>query len=338
MVKAFAYGGGSFEIANTLQFHRVDYLAVAYTDEGVELRKAGIHLPIMVMNPEEQSFDTMIEYNLEPEIYSHRTLELFNESCQRKMINAKQNSFAIHIKFDTGMHRLGFEEQDLETLINTLKKNKHLKIASLFSHLAGSDEAVHDDFTKQQIEKFTDMSNAVKAHFNYNIMRHILNSAGMVRFADAQFEMVRLGIGLHGIGTTAIEKKNLQQASTLKTNVSQIKHVKKGETIGYSRRGVAQSNLTIATVAIGYADGLSRRLGNGAGQMFVHNQAAPIIGNVCMDMTMIDVTGIACSEGDEVIVFSPLHGIENIAKQTGTIPYEVLTSISQRVKRVYFQE
>lgn len=338
MVKAFAYGSGSFEIANTLQFHRVNYLAVAYADEGVELRKGGITLPIMVMSPEEQSFDTMIDYNLEPELYSFRVLQLFNETAKRKLIKAQQKKFNIHLKLDTGMHRLGFEENELEELIAQLKQSPHLHVQSVFSHLAGSDEQVHDKFTQEQIEKFTHMSAVIKKQFDYQIMRHILNSAGIVRFADAQFEMVRLGIGLHGIGTTDAEKKMLEHVSTLKTTILQIKNVAAGETVGYSRKGVAQTDIRIATVAIGYADGLNRKLSNGIGKMLVNGKQASIIGNVCMDMCMLDVTQIDCKEGDEVIVFSKEYPIANIAKQTGTIAYEVLTSISQRVKRVYFHE
>ncbi|MEO8148876.1 MAG: bifunctional UDP-N-acetylmuramoyl-tripeptide:D-alanyl-D-alanine ligase/alanine racemase [Bacteroidia bacterium] len=338
MVKAFAYGSGSFEIANTLQFHRVNYLAVAYADEGVELRKGGITLPIMVMSPEEQSFDTMIDYNLEPELYSFRVLKIFNEAAQRKLSNAEQKKISIHLKLDTGMHRLGFEENDLDQLILDLKQETHLHVQSVFSHLAGSDEQVHDNFTKEQIEKFRHMSSHIQSAFDHHIMRHILNSAGIVRFPDAQFEMVRLGIGLHGIGSTDAENKMLQHVATLKTTISQIKNIAAGETIGYSRKGIAKNDIRIATVAIGYADGLNRKLSNDIGKMIVNGKPASIIGNVCMDMCMLDVTQIDCKEGDDVIVFGKEYPIENIAQQTGTIAYEVLTGISQRVKRVYYHE
>lgn len=337
MVKAFSYGSGSFEIANILQFHRVDYLAVAYADEGIELRKAGITMPIMVMNPEEQSYDAMILYNLEPEIYSFRVLNLFEETLKRSE-RANQQPVQIHIKLDTGMHRLGFEEADVNELIVRIKNNKYLHLKSIFSHLAASDEPEHDDFTWQQIKSFNAMSEKIKSHFTYPIFKHILNSAGIARFPDAQFEMVRLGIGLYGIGANETEQAQLQNVSTLKTSISQIKNVPANETIGYSRKGVASRDMQIATVPIGYADGLSRKLSNGKGKMIIKGKLAPIVGNVCMDMCMIDITDIAANENDEVIVFGNENPITEIAKDLNTIPYEVLTNVSRRVKRVYFQE
>ncbi len=337
MVKAFSYGSGSFEIANVLQFHRVDYLAVAYADEGIELRKAGITMPIMVMNPEEQSYDSMIQYNLEPEIYSFRVLSLFEETLKRSDRTNTQ-PIAIHLKLDTGMHRLGFDEQDVNELIVRIKNNKNLIIKSIFSHLAASDESEHDDFTWQQIKKLNVMSEKIKSHFNYPILKHILNSSGISRFPDAQFEMVRLGIGLYGIGANASEQSQLLNVSTLKTSISQIKNIPAQETIGYSRKGVATRDMQIATVPIGYADGLSRKLSNGKGKMMVKGKPAPIIGNVCMDMCMIDITDIKANENDEVIVFGDANPITNIATDIGTIPYEVLTNVSRRVKRVYYQE
>ncbi|CAN5562748.1 bifunctional UDP-N-acetylmuramoyl-tripeptide:D-alanyl-D-alanine ligase/alanine racemase [soil metagenome] len=338
MVKAFSYGSGSFEIANILQFHRVDYLAVAYADEGVELRKTGITLPIMVMNPEEQSFDAMINYKLEPEIYSFKVLNHFTEALRRRSQDASTLKFPIHLEFDTGMKRLGFEESELNELIIRLKNSRHLRIASVFSHLVASDESVHDTFSKEQIALFTKMSDIVQSHFNYPITRHILNSSGILRFPEAQFEMVRLGIGLHGIAATPNEQRQLQMVSTLKTTISQVRQVKLGETIGYSRRGVAHKDMTLATIGIGYADGLSRRLGNGVGKMLVMGQYAPTVGSICMDMTMIDISGIPARESTEVVVFGQEYTILDLAKQMETIPYEVLTSISERVKRVYFHE
>lgn len=339
MVKAFSYGSGSFEIANVLQFHRVDYLAVAYADEGVELRKAGITVPIMVMNPEEQSYDEMIRHKLEPEIFSFRVLQLFDEAAKRfKQRHPSQPPVAVHIKLDTGMRRLGFEENDMNELIVRLRNSKELVVRSIFSHLAASDEQEHDEFTRKQVRAFTNMSDEIKNHFNYPIHRHILNSAGIFRFPDAQFDMVRLGIGLYGIAADEEEQKNLKSVSTLKTTISQLKNVTKGESVGYSRKGIAHDNLRIATVPIGYADGLSRKLSNGNGKMFVQGKAAKIIGNVCMDMCMLDVTGINCAEGDEVIVFGPQHPITELASDMGTISYEVLTNVSRRVKRVYYQE
>jgi alanine racemase len=337
MVKAFSYGSGSFEIANILQFHRVDYLAVAYADEGIELRKAGITMPIMVMNPEEQSYDAMIQYNLEPEIYSFRVLSLFEETLKRTERNITQ-PIAIHIKLDTGMHRLGFDSAEVNELIVRIKNNKRLCVKSIFSHLAATDEAEHDEFTWHQIQQLNAMSEKIKAHFTYPIMKHILNSAGITRFPDAQFDMVRLGIGLYGIGVNAIEQTQLQNVSTLKTSISQIKNIPANETIGYSRKGVAKGDIQIATVPIGYADGLSRKLSNGKGKMIVKGKLAPIIGNVCMDMCMIDITNINANENDEVIVFGDANPITEVAKDIGTIAYEVLTNVSRRVKRVYYQE
>lgn len=339
MVKAFSYGSGSFEIANILQFHRVDYLAVAYADEGIELRKAGITMPIMVMNPEEQSYDTMIQYNLEPEIFSFRVLGLFDDAIKRNRIAGREDKpLAVHIKLDTGMHRLGFEEHELNELIVRIKNNRNIIVRSVFSHLAGSDEQEHDDFSRTQIRRLSEMSERIAEHFDYPVLRHILNSAGIVRFPDAQFDMVRLGIGLYGIGTSQQEQNMLQNVSTLKTTISQIKTIPEKDTIGYSRKGVAKRNMQIATVPIGYADGLSRKLSNGRGKMMIHGKPAPIVGNVCMDMCMIDITDIPCSEGDEVIVFGEGYPITEVAKDLETIPYEVLTNVSRRVKRVYYQE
>ena len=339
MVKAFSYGSGSFEIANILQFHRVSYLAVAYADEGSDLRRSGITLPIMVMNPEEQSYDTMIANKLEPEIYSFRVLQQFEEAARRyRKLNPLTEPVPVHIKFDTGMKRLGFSEEELNELVVRLKNSKDLVIRSVFSHLAASDEPEHDEFTRRQVKEFTRIAEELKKHFDYPFLRHILNSSGILRFPDAQFEMVRLGIGLYGIATEENYRKHLKNVSTLRTTISQLRQVNKGETIGYSRKGVAEDNIIVATVPIGYADGLHRVLSNGKGKMWVNNKPARIIGNVCMDMCMLDVTGISCKEGDPVIVFDSEHSIEDLAKDMGTIAYEVLTNVSPRVKRVYWQE
>jgi alanine racemase len=339
MVKAFSYGSGSFEIANVLQFHHVDYLAVAYADEGIELRKAGITVPIMVMNPEEQSYDSMIQFNLEPEIFSFRVLGLFDEAARRnRLLQEGDRKLQIHLKLDTGMHRLGFEEQELNELVVRIKNNKNLCIRSVFSHLAGSDEEEHDPFTHIQIERFARMSTVITSHFDYPILRHILNSAGITRFPNGVFDMVRLGIGLYGIGANEEEQFHLHHVSTLKTTISQIRQIPAGDSIGYSRKGHAEHPMQIATVPIGYADGLSRRLSNGKGKMFVNGKPAPVVGNVCMDMTMIDITNIPANEGDEVIVFGEKFSIQQVARDLGTIPYEVLTNVSRRVKRIYFQD
>jgi alanine racemase len=337
MVKATSYGSGSFEIANILQFHHADYLAVAYTDEGIELRKAGITLPMMVMNPEAQSFEAMLRYNLEPEIYNFRLLNQLSEVLQKQ--NGEENiSLAVHLKLDTGMHRLGIEENEIAELIVRLKNNKSIKVKSVFTHLAATDEAEHDGFTKLQLENFSKMSEQIISSFDYPILRHALNSAGIIRFNEAQFDMVRLGIGMYGFASTSHEQRQLQNVATLRTTISQIKNIRSGETIGYNRKAKTERDSQVATVAIGYADGINRKLGNGNGKMFVNGKLAPIIGNVCMDMCMLDITNIAAKEGDEVIVFGAEYSVNEISKALGTIPYEILTGISQRVKRVYYQE
>ncbi len=336
MVKAFSYGSGSFEIANVLQYNLVDYLTVAYADEGVELRKSGITLPLMVMNPEVRSFEAMIRNKLEPEIYSFSVLEKFHQSL--KLFGVKEPS-PVHIKIDSGMHRLGFVPEKVSELVNVLKQFPLIVVKSVFSHLSSSDEAEHDDFTRQQIERFTKASEELMRGLNYPILRHIVNSGGIVRFPEAQFDMVRLGIGLYGVDTTGKIQDQLQQVSTLKSTISQIKTVKAGESVGYSRKFIADREVKIATVGIGYADGIDRRLGNGKGKMLVRGLAAPTVGNICMDLCMIDVTQIpGVEEGDEVIIFGKELPIQELAQQAGTIPYEILTGISARVKRVYFKE
>jgi len=337
MVKAFSYGSGSFEIANLLQFHNIDYLAVAYADEGIELRKAGITLPIMVMNPEQDAFDLMIYHQLEPEIYSFNILSKLENAIKSNNIPANK-PIGIHLKIDTGMRRLGFEEDDMDELINRLSANRKIIIRSVFSHLAASDENAHDDFTREQIKIFDRCSKKITNSFNYPIIRHILNSAGISRFPEYHFDMVRLGIGIYGVASDKEIQPKLENVSSLITTISQIKNIKKGESIGYSRSHFAEEDMTIATLPIGYADGLDRRLSNGKGVLKIHNQLAPIVGNVCMDMCMIDISHIEAKEGDKVTVFGNDLPISEMAKQLGTIPYEILTSVSRRVKRIYFQE
>ncbi|WP_018479972.1 bifunctional UDP-N-acetylmuramoyl-tripeptide:D-alanyl-D-alanine ligase/alanine racemase [Pontibacter roseus] len=332
MVKAFAYGSGSFEVANLLQFHRADYLAVAYVDEGVSLRERGITLPIMVMNPSPDSFTKLHQYNLEPEIYSLEQLQEFLSTAQ------PEAAHRIHLKLDTGMHRLGFTDEDLTSLFRLLKEHPQVRVVSAFSHLAGADEALHNDFSQQQIATFRRLAAEVEAQLGYPVLKHILNSAGIVRFPDHQLDMVRLGIGLYGVEATGSEQEALQPVSTLKTTISQIKSIRKGETVGYSRKGIADTDKTIATIAIGYADGYDRRFSNGVGEVIVNEQRAPIIGNVCMDMCMVDITGIAAKAGDEVVVFGPQLTLVELASRIGTIPYELLTNVSTRVKRVFFAE
>lgn len=337
MVKAFSYGSGTFEIANVLQFNRVDYLAVAYADEGVELRKNGIILPIMVMNPELRSFEVMIQYNLEPDIYSLNLLEKFSETLALLRHNSNEK-YNIHLELETGMNRLGFNKEDITELTERIKLNSQLQIASVFSHLVASEDAAYDDFTNEQIKNFEAMSSAICNQFDYKIIRHILNSNGITRHTKAQFDMVRLGIGLYGIDSSDKVNNKLMHVSTLKTTISQIKHVKKGDTVGYGRVGKVSKDKTIATIGIGYADGLSRKLSDKKGVMLVNGKRAHVIGNVCMDMTMLDITGLEAQEGDEVIVFGKNPSVEEVAKAAETIAYEILTGISARVKRVYFQE
>jgi len=333
MVKAFSYGSGSFEIANLLQHHRVDYLAVAFADEGIELRNAGITLPIIVMNPEPETFDTMIENHLEPEIYSFRILSLFITALEHSQLST---TFPIHLKFDTGMARMGFIENEVQELLSVLTQTPSIKISSIFSHLAGSDEAQFDEFTIKQIELFNKITEQIKATITYSFDRHILNSAGIERFSNAQFEMVRLGIGLYGI--SAIQNDKLEHISTLKTCISQIRTMQVGQSVGYSRKGIISKTSKIAVIPIGYADGWNRKFSNGTGSVLVNGKRASIIGNVCMDATMIDITGIEVKEGDDVILFGKELTISEQAAKIGTIPYEILTSIARRVKRVYIKE
>jgi Alr-MurF fusion protein len=342
MVKAFSYGSGSYEIANLLQFHRVDYLAVAYADEGVELRKAGIRLPVMVMSPEEHSLDQLLKYNLEPEIYNLHILGLVGKAVERNQ-TAIQEEVRIHLKLDTGMHRLGFLPGDLDELCIKLKENPRLKVQSVFSHLAASEDPGEDEFTRGQIARFEEMSNKITQTLTNPVLLHILNSAGISRFPGAQFSMVRLGIGLYGVGMDAEEQSLLRNVGTLKSVITQIKRIPEGETIGYNRKGIASRDTLMGIVPVGYADGLNRRLGLGNGALYVHGRPAPVIGNICMDLTMVDLTdiaqeGIGIREGDEVIIFGDLHPVADLASRIGTIPYEVLTTISRRVKRIYFHE
>lgn len=332
MVKAAGYGSGALEIAKTLQTHACDAVAVAVADEGVELRHGGITLPILVMNPEFGSFSTIFEHKLEPEIYSFKLLDAFIREAEREGVD----NYPIHIKFDTGMHRLGFEEHDLPLLINRLKGQESLRVRSVFSHLAGSDEASLDGYTHIQLELFERMANQLSAAFQHRILRHILNSAGIERYPDHQYDMVRLGIGLYGV--SAVKGSPVKNVSSLKTTILQIRHLEAGQSVGYSRKALLTRPSRIATLPIGYADGLDRHLGNGVGEVVINGHRAPIIGNVCMDACMVDVTDIQAEEGDDVLVFGESLPLAEVATKLGTIPYEILTSVSNRVKRVYYQE
>ncbi|MBC8034802.1 MAG: bifunctional UDP-N-acetylmuramoyl-tripeptide:D-alanyl-D-alanine ligase/alanine racemase [Chitinophagaceae bacterium] len=334
MVKSFSYGSGSYEIANLLQFHKVDYLAVAYADEGVELRKAGIALPIMVMNADPSSFDALRQFNLEPVIYSLSLLKSFIEFLRDQFIQ----DFPVHIEIETGMNRSGFLLSDLSELA-TLLPQSDLKIKSVFSHLVAGEDPVHDAFTKNQGKQLMEACTAIEEACGYPFIKHITNTSGISRHPELQLDMVRLGIGLYGIDSGNASAINLREVSTLKTTISQIKSIKKGETVGYGRKGVAKRDSVVATVRLGYGDGYPRRLSMGVGKMYLRGKLAPVIGNVCMDMTMIDITGIAgVEEGDEVIVFGKEILIQELAKWAKTIAYEIMTGISQRVRRVYFEE
>ena len=334
MVKAFSYGSGSFEIANLLQFHKVDYLAVAYADEGVELRKAGITLPIMVMNAEEITFDVLVQYNLEPELFSFDIFSGFEDYLKQSGIT----NYPVHIKLDTGMRRLGFEQKDIEELCDRLKVTAVFKIQSVFSHLAASDSPKHDSFTEIQAAAFLAGCEKIQSITGYSFIRHIANTSAIHRHKDLQLDMVRLGIGLYGVDADPAVQQQLKNVTTLKTTISQIKKIKKGESVGYSRKGMATKNSVIATVRIGYADGYPRLLSNGTGKMLVNGKPAPVIGNVCMDMAMLDITGLDANEGDEVTVFGEGLPVGDLASLAQSIPYEILTGISQRVKRVYYEE
>jgi alanine racemase len=334
MVKAFSYGSGSFEIANLLQFHGVDYLGVAYADEGVALRKAGIRMPIMVMNTEDSSFDSLADYNLEPVIYSFPLMRSFDKWLRAGGIS----NFPVHIELETGMHRLGFPLDQLEDLASALQKAA-FKVQSIFSHLAASEEPQQDEFSRWQGASFLKAVDRLRGALPYTFLRHIANSAAILRHPDLQLDMVRLGIGLYGIDSAVSHRLELREVSTLKSTIAQIKRLHEGDTVGYNRKGLALSGTVIATVRIGYADGYPRRLGNGAGKMWIRGRLAPVIGSVCMDMTMIDVTGLPdVREGDEVIVFGNELSVNQLAEWAGTIPYEILTGVSQRVRRVYFEE
>ncbi|WP_337968189.1 bifunctional UDP-N-acetylmuramoyl-tripeptide:D-alanyl-D-alanine ligase/alanine racemase [uncultured Flavobacterium sp.] len=333
MVKAFGYGNGGLEIAKLLEHHKVDYLGVAFADEGISLKNGGIKLPIMVLNPESTSFPSIIQYELEPEIYSIKGLNAFLKIARERGLK----DFPIHIKLDTGMHRLGFEENNLNELIETLKGNSSVKVKSVLSHLATSDEEKHFEFVNLQINLFDKLSSKLISELGINPIRHILNTSGISNFPNAQFNMVRLGIGLYGVSNDPAEQKYLENVGTLKSIISQVRTIPNGDSVGYGRRFMAKKETRIATIPIGYADGISRLWGNEVGYVLIKNQKAPIVGSVCMDMLMVDVSTIDCKEGDSVIIFGESPTVVEMAAALKTIPYEIMTSISQRVKRVFFR-
>jgi alanine racemase len=334
MVKAFAYGSGGAEIASVLQYNNAAYLGVAYADEGIDLRRGGITLPIMVMNADEASFPSLIEYNLQPVIYSHHLLQVFEQYLDEQGLT----SYPVHIELETGMNRLGFPPEEIEALCRHLKRTPYIKVESVFSHLAASEDPVQDEYTERQAAIFRQSVSQLQDALPYPFLKHIANSAAIIRHPHLQMDMVRLGIGLYGV-EIATDKLDLEPVATLRATIAQLKRLHPGETVSYNRRGIVKEESLIATVRIGYADGYSRRLGNGVGKMSVNGHMAPVIGTVCMDMTMIDVTGTPdVSEGDEVIIFGKQLPVERVAEWAGTIPYEIMTGISGRVKRVYFQE
>ena len=333
MIKADAYGAGAIEIAKTLQDHRVDYLAVAVADEGVTLRKAGITANIMIMNPEMTAFKTMFDYDLEPEVYSFRLMDALIKAARKEGITG----WPVHIKFDTGMHRLGFDPvEDIDELVDRLKHQQAIIPRSVFSHFVGSDSDGFDEFSARQFALFEEGSDKLQSAFSHHILRHMDNSAGIEHFPERQMDMCRLGIGLYGVDPR--DNRILHTVSTLKTTILQLRHVPKGETVGYSRKGKIERNSVIAAIPIGYADGLNRHLGNRHGYCLVNGQKAEYVGNICMDVAMIDVTDIPCKEGDQVEIFGEHLPVTQLSDELDTIPYEVLTGVSNRVKRVYFQD
>lgn len=329
VVKAFAYGSDANKIARSLQDLGVDYFAVAYTQEGVALRDAGITKPILVLHPQPDNFTTIIKRCLEPNLYSKRLLEAFLE------VAPEQAEYPIHLKFNTGLNRLGFNASDVKYIINALSKNASAKICSVFSHLAASEDFNEQAFTTQQIKQYDKITKTLEAGIKYPFIKHICNTSGILNYPQAHYNMVRSGIGLYGFGNSEKENKNLKPIARLKSVISQIHTLQPGDSVGYNKGFIADKKMRSATIPIGHADGLGRQYGKGCGFVFIHGNKAPILGNVCMDMIMVDVTHIACKEGDEVVVFDNTHTAETLAQATKTITYELLTSVSRRIKRVF---
>ncbi|GAC1584384.1 MAG: bifunctional UDP-N-acetylmuramoyl-tripeptide:D-alanyl-D-alanine ligase/alanine racemase [Ginsengibacter sp.] len=335
MVKAFSYGSGAYEIARVLQYNKIDYLAVAYTDEGVTLRKAGITIPIMVMNPEPNSFNSIVQYFLEPELFSFPIFNEFDYYIEKQGLE----DYPVHIKLDTGMHRLGFEKDEVEELGMKLSTSKRLHVQTVFSHLIASNDKTKSTINAKQLSLFNECCEILNKHIGYEFLKHIANSSAISNFPEMQLDMVRTGIGLYGIDSNTSIQKKLRTVTNLSTTISQIKNVKAGETVGYGGTLILEKDCRIATIRIGYADGYHRSYGNGVGKVMIRNILAPVVGNICMDMTMVDISEENdITEGDKVEIFGTHLPVENLAKWTGTIPYEIMTNISQRVKRVYFEE
>ena len=330
VIKAFAYGSDLVAIGQILEQQKIDYLAVAYTEEGVSLRKANINLPILVLHPQVENFETIIKNNLEPNLYNFRTLNHFIKIAASK----KLKNYPIHIKVNTGMNRLGFKENEIIQLQKKLQNLTNLKVISFYSHFAASEDKNETEFTKQQIISFNKICNLLNKSLDYKPLKHIANTSGIINYPEAQFDMVRLGIGFYGFGNDKVVTEKLKNVCNLKTKISQIQFLKKGETVGYNRKFKVEKESKIGILPLGYADGLNRNLGNNVGSVYIKNQKAPIIGTICMDIAMIDITGIDCEQGDEVIIFNHQNHVLEFAKKTTTISYEILTSISQRVRRV----
>ena len=328
VVKAFGYGSDAVQIAKFLE-NKVDYFAVAYSNEGIALREADIKTPILVLHPQTQNLQSIVDYRLEPNLYNFKIFNAFLKLADEIPLM----NYPIHIKFNTGLNRLGFWHTDIPKIISSLKETTHIKVHSLFSHLAASEDLEEKDFTINQINNFAYIAQQFYKHLGYEPMLHVLNTSGVVNYPKAQFDMVRIGIGLYGFGNDEKETTQLKNTHNLKSIISQIHLIKPGETVGYNRAFIAKNPTKTATIPVGHADGLSRRLGNKKGFVLINNQKAKIVGNVCMDMIMVDITKIDCKEGDEVIIFNNQEMIQHIADVSETIPYETLTAISQRVKK-----
>lgn len=334
VVKAFAYGSDAVQIAHELVALGVDYFAVAYVSEGVALRKAGIQTPILVLHPQPINFNMILDHDLEPSLYSFKTLVEFAKIAEAN----GQKSVPVHIKFNTGLNRLGFQEPELIKVTNIIKAYDSIKVQSVFSHLAASEDLKETAFTQAQITRFKSIAKQFQNLCGYSFIKHLCNTSGVVNFPEAQFDMVRCGIGLYGYDNMQKDKSKFAPVATLKTVISQLHTVNKEETVGYNRAFKATQDLRIATLPIGHADGIGRQYGNGVGVVCLSGQKAPIVGNVCMDMIMVDVTNIECEEGDEVVLFDQENTAEDFSKAGNTIPYELLTAVSQRVKRVFVTE
>lgn len=334
VVKAFAYGSDAVKIAQFLETLGVDYFAVAYISEGVKLREAGIKTPILVLHPQPINFPHILEHNLEPSLYSFNTLNSFWKVAESK----HYKNYPVHIKFNTGLNRLGFKEAELEKVIDVLKANKSVAVTSIFSHLAASEDSKERSFTRAQIRQFKSIAEHFEALYGRSVLKHLCNTSGVVNFPEGQFDMVRCGIGIYGYDNMENQKSAFVPVVALKTIISQIHTIEKGQSVGYNRAFITKKTKKIATLPIGHADGIGRQYGNGVGAVRVHGHSVPIVGNVCMDMIMIDVTGVDCEEGDEVVLFDNHTTAEEFASKGNTISYELLTGISQRVKRKFITE